>query len=223
MTGFVDLQRRFHELTDSELEDIDVLVSWSGSEFGPDIGWSKLLEYTRVILLAEAGAGKTAEMQEQANRLAGEGRFAFFVPLESLDREPIAEILSVAEEERLGQWKADGKEPAWFFLDAVDELKLTEGKLDRALNRLSREIDGHLERARIIISCRPSDWRSSADLNTVQYRHRCLKSVASLPSGHARRCSLTRSGMSMVDRRVPSAKKRKFRVGERCERSPCFR
>ena len=170
MTGFVDLQRRFHELSDSDLEDTESLLIWSGSGYGPDIGWPELLESARVILLAEAGAGKTAEMQQQANRLAGEGRFAFFVPLESLDREPIAEVLSVAEEERLGQWKADGKEPAWFFLDAVDELKLTEGKLDRALNRLSREIDGHLERAHIIISCRPSDWRSGSDLHTVQHR-----------------------------------------------------
>ena len=170
MTGFIDLQRRFHELSDSDLEDTESLLIWSGSGYGPDIGWSELLQYARVILLAEAGVGKTAEMQQQANRLAGEGRFAFFVALESLDRERIAELLSVAEEERLGQWKADGKEPAWFFLDAVDELKLTEGKLDRALNRLSREIDGHLERARIIISCRPSDWRPDSDLNTVQHR-----------------------------------------------------
>ena len=120
--------------------------------------------------LLDHPAGKTAEMQQQANRLAEEGRFAFFVALESLDREPIAEVLSVAEEERLGQWKADGKEPAWFFLDAVDELKLTEGKLDRALNRLSKAIDGHLDRARVIISCRPSDWRPGSDLNTVQHR-----------------------------------------------------
>ena len=167
MTGFVDLQRRFHELADSELEDIDVLVTWSGSDFGPDIGWSELLEFARVILLAEAGSGKTAEMQEQANRLTGEDRFAFFLPLESLDRGPVVDILSAAKEERLGQWKANGQEPAWFFLDAVDELKLTQGKLDRALNRLAREIDGHLDRARIIISCRPSDWRSGSDLNTV--------------------------------------------------------
>ena len=156
MTGFVDLQRRFRELTDSELEDIDVLVSWSGSEFGPDVGWSKLLEYPRVILLAEAGAGKTAEMQEQANRLAGEDQFAFFIPLESLDRGShvdVPDLLSVVEEARFEQWKADGGAPPWFFLDAVDELKLTQGKLDRALNRLARAIEGHLDRARIIISC----------------------------------------------------------------------
>ncbi|MDD9983008.1 MAG: hypothetical protein OXU81_16910, partial [Gammaproteobacteria bacterium] len=170
MKRFVDLQRRFHELTDSELEDIESLLAWSGSEFGSDIGWSELLEYARVILLAEAGSGKTEEMGERARRLTGEGRFAFFVPLESLDQYPITDLLSTAEEERFDQWRADGKEPAWFFLDAVDELKLTEGKLDRALNRLSKAIDGRFDRARIIISCRPSDWRSGSDLNTVQRR-----------------------------------------------------
>ena len=172
MTDFVDLQRRFHELTDSELEDTEFLVSWSGSEFGPDIGWSKLLQYARVILLAEAGSGKTVEMREQANRLTGEGRFAFFIPLESLAQDPIADILSAVEEERFDQWMADSKKPAWFFLDAVDELKLSEGKLDRALNRFSKAIGGPLDRTRIIISCRPSDWRSGSDLHTVQHRLR---------------------------------------------------
>ena len=170
MTDFVDLQRRFHELTDSELEDTESLLLWSGSEFGPDIGWSELLEYTRVILLAEAGSGKTVEMQHQANRLAGEGRFAFFIPMESLGKGQVTDALSPAEEKRFDQWKSDGRDPAWLFLDAVDELKLTDEKLDRALIQLSKAIDGCLDRARIIISCRPSDWRSDLDLNTVQQR-----------------------------------------------------
>ena len=172
MTGFIDLQRRFHELTDSDLEDTESLLIWSGSGFGPDIGWSELLQYARVILLAEAGSGKTEEMREQARRLAGEGRFAFFIPLESLGqgRGQVTDPLSPTEEKRFDQWKAEGKEPAWIFLDAVDELKLVEGKLDRALNRLSKAIDGHLGRTRIIISCRPSDWRSGSDPNTVQHR-----------------------------------------------------
>ena len=123
---------------------------------------------TASVLLAEAGAGKTMEMTEQAKRLAGEGRFAVFVPLESLDRQPIADLLSVADEERFKAWKADGRETAWFFLDAVDELKLTDGKLDRALLQLSKAIDGHGHRARAIISCRPGDWRSQLDLTTVR-------------------------------------------------------
>ena len=170
MTSFIDVQRRFHDLTEEELEDTELLLSWSEYEFGSDIGWSDLLKDDRVVLLAEAGSGKTREMDEQANRLVGEGRFAFFVPLESLDREPIVDLLSATDEERFEAWKADCRETAWFFLDAVDELKLTEGKLDRALRRLSRAIDGHGHRARVIISCRPGDWRSRLDLTTVQDR-----------------------------------------------------
>ena len=169
---YIDLQRRFHTLTEAELEDAELLAALSEDEFRPStgIGWSKLLQYDRVILLAGAGAGKTREMEEQAARLVREDQFAFFVPLESLDREEFVDLLLADEEERFEAWKADGDAPAWFFLDAVDELKLTEGKLDRALRRLSRALTGHLARARIIISCRPSDWRPSVDLATVRNR-----------------------------------------------------
>ena len=167
---YIDLQRRFHTLTEAELEDAELLAALSEDEFRPStgIGWSKLLQYDRVILLAGAGAGKTREMEEQAKHLVGEGRFAFFVPLESLDREAFVHLLSMDEQERFEAWKADGNAPAWFFLDAVDELKLTEGKLDRALRRLPVALTGHLARARVIISCRPSDWRPSVDLAIVQ-------------------------------------------------------
>ena len=128
--GFVDLDRRFRDRTDaelehSELEHAETFASLGGLGLGSSIGWTALLEHARVVLLAEAGAGKTTEMVEQAERLAGEGQFAFCVPLESLDR---------------------------------------------ALGRLSREIDSHLDRARVIVSCRPRDWRSSLDLKTMQNR-----------------------------------------------------
>ena len=168
MPSFIDVQRRFHDLTEEDLEETESLLAWSEYDFGPAVGWSDLLEDDRVVLLAEAGAGKTMEMAEQAKRLVGEGRFAFFVPLESLDRQPIADLLSVADEERFDTWKTNGRETAWFFLDAVDELKLTDGKLARALHRLSKAIDGHGHRARIIISSRPGDWRSQLDLTTVR-------------------------------------------------------
>ena len=172
MMSFIDVHRRFHELTESELEDFESLVPWSETGFGADIGWTELLQHARVVLLAEAGAGKTDEMREQARRLVEDDRFAFFIPLESLDRKPVVDLLSAQEETRFGRWKADGREPAWFFLDAVDELKLVEGKLDQALNRLAKDIDGHLDRARVVISCRPSDWRQGSDLDSVQARLR---------------------------------------------------
>lgn len=107
MTEFIDLGRRFRELTEAELEDdAERLFEWADAGFRPGIGWAELLEHKRVVLLAQAGAGKTKEMQELANRLAREDKFAFYIPLERLDGTPVAEILPVEEEERLEQWKA---------------------------------------------------------------------------------------------------------------------
>ena len=166
--NFVDLKRRFHALTDAELEDLEALVSRSEHPFGSDIGWSELLDYSRVILLAEAGAGKTVEMREQAKRLVEDGKFAFFVALESLDHDSVGECLSPEEEGRFEAWKENPEALAWFFLDSVDELKLTQGKLDRVLRLLSRDLNGHLHHTRIILSCRPSDWRPELDLATVR-------------------------------------------------------
>ncbi|MBK0401295.1 hypothetical protein H0I76_19020 [Limibaculum sp. M0105] len=170
MTPFIDLGRRFRDLTPKELEDSDLLASLREHDLGPDVGWADLLRHSRVVLLAEAGAGKTREMVEQAKRLSREGRFAFFVALESLDRDPLHDLLSTTDEARFEAWRADGDAPAWFFLDAVDELKLTEGKLDRALLRLSKSISAHLGRARVVISCRPTDWRANLDLAIVEER-----------------------------------------------------
>ena len=165
---FIELDRRFCDFAEDELEDIDFYFSMSGNSSILGIGWPELLECARVILLAEAGSGKTREMKAQADRLARTGKPAFFGPLENLDRDPFPDLLSQEEEKRFKTWKTNGAEPAWFFLDAVDELKLTRGKLDRALRRFSRDIDSHLSRARIFISCRPSDWRPEIDLATVR-------------------------------------------------------
>ena len=171
MTQFIDLDRQFREPTDEELEDVGRFGFLNSYDFQPGVfDWSKLLTYSRVILLAEAGSGKTEEMKQQQKKLVEAGKFAFFVPLESLDRDRLTECLSSEDERKFETWKSDEQEPGWFFLDAVDELKLTEGKLDRALNRLSREIDGHLHRVHVIISCRPSDWHPERDLATVLNR-----------------------------------------------------
>ena len=171
MTQFIDLDRRFLEPTDEELEDVGVFGSLNIYDFLPmGFSWPELLTRRRIIVLAEAGSGKTVEMQEQAKKLLAKGEFALFVPLESLDREPLTECLSPEDESRFEQWKLEGQAQGWFFLDAVDELKLTEGKLDWVLNRLSRDVGGHLHRLHIIISCRPGDWRPDRDLTTVRDR-----------------------------------------------------
>jgi len=168
MHKFIDLSRRFRDLTDAELEEPDILATFGENEYFSADGWPELLKYPRVLLLAEAGSGKTIEMNEAAKRLASEGRYAFFVALESLDTGNLSDLLSVEEEGAFEKWKRDGCSTAWFFLDAVDELKLTQGKLERALNRFSKAVNGLLDRAHIVISCRPNDWRPNLDMATVQ-------------------------------------------------------
>lgn len=49
MTSFIDIQRRFHDLTEKELEDIELLLSWSEYEVGSSVGWSDLLQDDRVL------------------------------------------------------------------------------------------------------------------------------------------------------------------------------
>ena len=123
MPKYIDLKRRFRDLTDKELEDTESLVSLGEYGFSLSIGWLELLEYPRVILLAKAGSGKTIEMEEQAKLLVKNGQFAFFVALESLNDEPFIDLLSSDEELLFKKWKAEGSQPCWFFLDSVDELK----------------------------------------------------------------------------------------------------
>ncbi len=48
------------------------------------------------------------------------------------------------EEERLDAWLRSQSEIATFFLDFIDELKLTLGKFDQALKRLNRALAGQL-------------------------------------------------------------------------------
>lgn len=165
---FVDLARRFRDLTNEELEDPELLALFNERSYLSSDGWPELLTYLRVLLLAEAGSGKTAEMEEQAKRLRREGKPAFFIALEALAREDPVQLLSPEERKIFEAWKTDDHSIAWFFLDAVDELKLTQGKLDRALSRLASAADGLLHRMHVIISSRPADWRPSVDMATLQ-------------------------------------------------------
>jgi len=170
VSDYIDLGRRFRGLTQKELEDPESLISMVDLGFGDVPSWAEVLAHPRVIILAEAGSGKTREMREQAARLAAEGKAAFFVALETLDRETISQTFDATQAARFEKWKENPDETAWFFLDAVDELKLTSGKLDRALAHLAREIGEHLDRVHVVISCRPSDWRAQSDLSIVNDR-----------------------------------------------------
>lgn len=160
----IDLDRRFRDLTKDELASPESLASLNEWDVLRPDGWPELLRHPRVVLLAEAGSGKSEEMQHQARQMVNQGQHAFYLDLVSLYDDKPTEIMLPKKVEAFQAWKADGTSTAWFFLDAVDELKLRQGKLEKALTRLAKETDGHLHRMHVVVSSRPSDWRPTFDM-----------------------------------------------------------
>jgi hypothetical protein len=154
----VALDRHFRELSAKELEDPEALASYNHeASWTPSLGWKSLLEKKRVVVLAAAGSGKTHEMQQQQLALSSEGKCAFYASLEELADTPFEDLLFPESQIRFRKWKDDIL-PAWFFLDAVDELKLKQKTFLQALRRMRQAIEGHQDRAHIIVSSRPTDW-----------------------------------------------------------------
>lgn len=170
MSGFIELDRRFRDLTNEEHQDPSLLASLDG-DFPHLHGWpwAKLLESYRVVILAEAGSGKTRELQAQAARLVDAGKPAFFIPIEELDQRSVEDVL--AQDETLIAWFREwqaGDEDAFFFLDSVDELKLSNGSLGRAFGRAAAAIGAHGRRARVFVTCRPTDWQPVLDMESFR-------------------------------------------------------
>lgn len=83
--------------------------------------WEELLKRRRVVVLAEPGAGKTTELEEQARQLRERGDFAFLATLQNIGQNGFEAALT-ASAATLTTWRTSDK-PAWFFLDSVDEAK----------------------------------------------------------------------------------------------------
>ncbi|WP_322516448.1 hypothetical protein SR870_02370 [Rhodopseudomonas palustris] len=149
------IPRSFRDLSDEDVADIEkasalARLGWSGS-----FGWEELLHSKRILIVSEAGAGKTYECQTQKDKLWEAGEPAFFLDLATLAGSSLRDMLSHEEEERFDSWLRSQSEIATFFLDSIDELKLTLGNFGQALARLNKAITGQLGRARVIITTRP--------------------------------------------------------------------
>jgi hypothetical protein len=134
--------------------------------FADDIDWKELQKRQRVVILAEAGSGKTEELRAQAQALATEGSFAFYTTVKSAGIEGFAESLTNALRQGLAAWLASDK-PAWFFIDSVDEAKLGRVDLSTAFRRVADAIAPGLRRAHIVLSGRITDWEFRGDLERL--------------------------------------------------------
>lgn len=149
------IERTFQNIPDGKLVEADqqsflVSLGWSRGTT-----WDDLPRSRRVLMISEAGAGKTFECRAQAERLWEAGEPAFIVELAALATEDLRSLLDEDEEARLDVWLSSQSDVATFFLDSIDELKLTQGSFKRALKRLKKEIGGQLGRARVVITTRP--------------------------------------------------------------------
>lgn len=125
-------------------------MGWTGA-----IGWSELLRSQRVLIVSEAGAGKTYECRAEHAARWEAGEPAFFFELAELSRNNPSDLLDAEEQERFDAWRTSQSDVATVFLDSIDELKLTLGSFEVALKRLSKTIAGQLGRVRIVITTRP--------------------------------------------------------------------
>nr|WP_314256754.1 hypothetical protein [uncultured Devosia sp.] len=150
------IERNFYRLTKDELSDLD---EWAGlsrrSPWLNKIGWKDLFDRPRVLIVSEAGMGKTYECREACKSLKASGEPAFFLELASLARNGLEDLLELDEIHRFEAWKTAQSEIATFFLDSIDELKLTHGAFELALRRLRKAVDGHLGRVRLVVTTRP--------------------------------------------------------------------
>ncbi|UUQ64407.1 ATP-binding protein [Pseudomonas fuscovaginae UPB0736] len=157
---FVELNRTFHEF--SQLTDNDDVVHRSLLGVG-SLTWTDLISHHRVVLLSEAGSGKSTEIRNIARSLRVDGKPAFFIRLEY-----VVDGLEGAFEEgtydELLQW-LKGSNEGWILLDSVDEARLhSPSDFERAIRKLGSEIGAAKQRAHLIITSRTTAWRSKTDL-----------------------------------------------------------
>jgi hypothetical protein len=159
---FIELSRTFHELSNDSSENDTVDISRAFG-VGERLRWPDLITIYRLIILSEAGSGKTAEIRNIARTLRDQGKPAFFLRLEHITRD-FEDAFEVGTYEAFKEWLASGEE-GWLFLDSVDEARLRNpGDFELAIHKLSRRISTAKDRTHIVITGRTTAWRPKTDL-----------------------------------------------------------
>lgn len=170
---FIELNRTFQELRKNAQES-DETDFGRAPGFGKSLHWDDLAKEYRVIILSEAGSGKSTEIHQIAQSLRKQNKQAFFLRLENIS-ENFNVAFEVGTHEEFRRW-LEADEEGWLLLDSVDEARLRHpGDFQLAIRKLSTEIESALERVHIVITGRTSAWRPKTDLelcnNHLPYVH----------------------------------------------------
>jgi len=146
--------------------------------------WAELDENYRTVILAEAGAGKTFEMESRARYAEQKGRIAFYIRVEDIN-DNFSHAFEVGDEDAFEGWLKSQSE-AWFYLDSVDEARLENPRaFEKAIRIFSKRIQDAQLRARIYISSRPYSWRPQTDSALIKRLLPFLSPQLELPGENA--------------------------------------
>lgn len=162
----VPLERYFSQVPKSESDsDGQDFRSFFGEP--KRTGWPELDEKFRCVILAEAGAGKSFEMEARAKHAEKLGRAAFFIRIEDI-ADGFETAFEVGSLDAFESW-LNSQEEAWFFLDSVDEARLENPRaFEKAIKRFATRIKLAEHRARVFISSRPYAWRTRSDRELIE-------------------------------------------------------
>jgi hypothetical protein len=161
----IALNRRFIEWQDKEGPDPEVHQALGLGDVG--IGWDELLAKLRVVILAEAGSGKSTEIEERARLIRVGGGNAFRAAVEDVGRDGLEAAIGLNDKANLAGWR-ESTDEAWFLIDSVDEAKSSGVRLEKVVRRLADGIQGCESRAHIILSGRITDWEFRKDLESLK-------------------------------------------------------
>ncbi len=168
MDEFIELRRNFYSVP----KDVTNLADYEEmprSAFSSAIHWDDLESEYRTIILAEAGSGKTLEIQQATKRIRAAGKQAFFIRLEYL----LDGIEDAFDDQLTGsfhefdRWLRSDDE-GWLFLDSVDEARLSDPRdFEKAIRKLARKLGSACQRSHVFITSRISEWRPKTDLDLL--------------------------------------------------------
>jgi hypothetical protein len=149
------VHRTFHDLNEAgeDVEEQSAVFARMGLK--SETRWSDLLKSPRVLIVSEAGAGKSHECRAECDERWAAGEPAFFFELAELSRNDPRDLLDPDELQRFDAWRVSQSDVAVVFLDSIDELKLTLGTLEGALKRLRRAVHEQLNRLKVVVTSRP--------------------------------------------------------------------
>lgn len=185
---FVELNRTFRDLPKEANESDDTDFSqWLPAD--KRLRWPDLIQERRLVVLSEAGSGKTTEIRNIARSLRSEEKSAFFLRLEHV-ADDFEDSFEEGTYEEFVAWLTSSNE-GWLFLDSVDEARLRNpSDFELAIRKLSRKISPAKDHAHIVITGRTTAWRPKTDLN---YCNDCFPYAPDATSKHDPKANIVES------------------------------